>query len=333
MSKIGFWIKNARHISLPQSLLPGFLAIGMSLDYGSFSWGLSLVALCGVACAHLGMNLLDDYYDYRQGSGEKRVKLAAGGVRARVAKYPYLTSGQATVGDLVVAISLFLLLAAVAGSVVIYFRGVVPFYITVVGAILGISYSGKPLRLGYYGYGELLIGLMFGPLLMIGVQYAACGVLDGRIVLVGIAVGLLVTNILYSHSVLDAQADAQMEKLTLARLLKGRNAVLAASAVFNFVPFLLIIAGVSVGMLPAAYLCVLVLLPIGVCLWRSVRCFVEGLPEEIVLKKWFGPMSNFPAYREAGIDWFMYRWLMARNLISFFALVLLLVNVVLKIAA
>lgn len=52
MSKIGFWIKNARHISLPQSLLPGFLAIGMSLDYGSFSWGLSLVALCGVACAH-----------------------------------------------------------------------------------------------------------------------------------------------------------------------------------------------------------------------------------------------------------------------------------------
>ena len=41
MSKIGFWIKNARHISLPQSLLPGFLAIGMSLDYGSFSWGLS----------------------------------------------------------------------------------------------------------------------------------------------------------------------------------------------------------------------------------------------------------------------------------------------------
>ena len=199
MSKIGFWIKNARHISLPQSLLPGFLAIGMSLDYGSFSWGLSLVALCGVACAHLGMNLLDDYYDYRQGSGEKRVKLAAGGVRARVAKYPYLTSGQATVGDLVVAISLFLLLAAVAGSVVIYFRGVVPFYITVVGAILGISYSGKPLRLGYYGYGELLIGLMFGPLLMIGVQYAACGVLDGRIVLVGIAVGLLVTNILYSH--------------------------------------------------------------------------------------------------------------------------------------
>ena len=82
---------------------------------------------------------------------------------------------------------------------------------------MGISYSGKPLRLGYYGYGELLIGLMFGPLLMIGVQYAACGVLDGRIVLVGIAVGLLVTNILYSHSVLDAQADAQMEKLTLAR--------------------------------------------------------------------------------------------------------------------
>ena len=108
---------------------------------------------------------------------------------------------------------------------------------------------------------------------------------------------------------------------------------MAACSVFNFVPFLLIFAGVSVGMLPAGYLCVLVLLPIAVFLWRSLRRFVDGLPEEIVLKKWFGPMSNFPAYREAGIDWFMYRWLMARNLISFFALILLLINVVLKIAA
>lgn len=83
--------------------------------------------------------------------------------------------------------------------------------------------------------------------------------------------------------------------------MRGRNAVLGASAVFNFVPFLLIVVGVSVGMLPAAYLCVLVLLPMAVFLWRSLRRFVDGLPEEIVLKKWFGPMGDFPAYREAGI--------------------------------
>ena len=51
---------------------------------------------------------------------------------------------------------------------------------------------------------------------MIGVQYAACGVLDARILLTSTAMGLLVTNILYSHSVLDRQADARMDKRLLS---------------------------------------------------------------------------------------------------------------------
>ena len=58
---------------------------------------------------------------------------------------------------------------------------------------------------------------------MIGVQYAACGVLDARILLTSTAMGLLVTNILYSHSVLDRQADARMDKTTLALLLDKRG--------------------------------------------------------------------------------------------------------------
>lgn len=65
MKKIMFWIKNARDIALPQSMLPCILAIGMSLSYETFSWWLALLSLIGVAAAHLGMNLADDYLTIR----------------------------------------------------------------------------------------------------------------------------------------------------------------------------------------------------------------------------------------------------------------------------
>ena len=193
-------------------------------------------------------------------------------------------------GDLVVAISLFLLLAAVAGSVVIYFRGV--------GTVL---YNRRRSDFGNFLFGK---AASFGLLRIRRVAYRSYvrPVVDDRRTVCGmrcsrrenrfwwgIAVGLLVTNILYSHSVLDAQADAQMEKLTLARLLKGRNAVLAASAVFNFVPFLLIIAGVSVGMLPAAYLCVLVLLPIAVFCGVHFAVLSTDSPKKSFLKNGSDP--------------------------------------------
>lgn len=331
MNKVGFWINNARNIALPQSMLPCVLAIGMSIRYETFSWWLAVLSLIGVAAAHLGMNLADDYFDYKVGSGEKRKAMASDGMRARIHKYPYLTSGEATTRDLAWAIVAFLGIAIAVGVIVILYRGLVPLYVMLAGGFLGITYSGWPLRLSYHGYGELVIGMMFGPLLMIGVQYASCGVLDEGIVLVSIAVGLLVTNIVYSHSVLDRVADAQMDKLTLARLMKGNAGMLVASAVFNFVPFVLIVLGVCLDILHPAYLSVLVLVPMAVYLWNSLRMFVYEKPVEIVIRPWMGPMGDFNAYREYGIDWFMLRWLMARNLITFFAFILVIVNIILKI--
>lgn len=332
MNRILYWIKNARDISLPQSMLPCILAIGMSLRHENFSWWLAAVSVAGVALGHLGMNLADDYFDYQKGSGEKRRRMASDGMRARIHKYPYLTSGESTTRDLAIAIICFLGAAAVLGIVVTAFRGPVPMLIMIAGGFLGISYSGWPFRLGYHGFGELIIGVMFGPLLMTGVQYACCGVLDGAIILVSIAIGLLVTNIVYSHSVLDRFADAKMDKLTLARLIGTDDGMLAASAVLNFVPFVLVVAGVCLGILHPACLSVLVLLPMAAYLWNSLRMFVREEPVEIRIKPWMGPMGDFRAYREYGIDWFMLRWLLARNLITFFALILLIVNIILRIA-
>ena len=329
MNKIKFWFDNARTIALPQSILPTLFAISLSALHYNFSWWLAIVSLIGVICAHLGFNLADDFFDYKIGSADKREALNGEGFRARMHKYPYLTSGQATITELRNVIIVFLSIAVACGVVVLCFRGWPIALITAIAGVLGISYSGGPLKLGYRGYGELIIGLMFGVLLMIGMQYAVCGVFDWNIVVLSVAVGMLVTNIVYTHSELDIIADEKAEKMTFARLLGSKKAQLIASALFMFLPFVLVLAGVVLGLFHWGYLIVVILLPMALFLWKSVRKFLYDEPEDMTIHFWMGPMGDWEAYKQHGLDWFLFRWLMARNLVTFFCLLLLIVNIVL----
>ena len=331
MNTLKFWIKNARDIALPQSILPALLAVSMAAVHPDFSWWLALVALFGVVCAHLGFNLADDYFDYRHNDVAARKKVTAEGFRTHMEKCHYIESGEATPKELLMAMCAFLAVAGVAGGVVWWFRGWPVAVLTLAGLLLGISYSGKPLELGYHGLGELVIGVMFGPLLMIGMQFAACGVFDDKIVWVSAAVGLLVTNIVYSHAVLDLKADAQAGKMTFARLLRTRGAMLSFSGLFNLLPFAILIVGVAVGQLHWAYLSVLPLLPMGIYLIYSLAAHLDDKAIPFEPRWWMGPMGNFELYRQHNMDWFLIRWLVARNLVTFFCLVLAVVNVVLAL--
>ena len=330
-NKLTFWIKNARSIALPQSIVPAILAISIASYHPDFSWWLALIALFGVICAHLGFNLADDYFDYRHNDVEARKKVTEQGFRTHMEKCHYIESGAATTRDLLFAVCTFLAVAAVAGLVVLFFRGWAIAVIALIGLLLGISYSGKPLELGYHGLGELVIGLMFGPLLMIGMQYAACGVFSETIIWTSAAVGLLVTNIVYSHAVLDLKADTQANKMTFARLLKSRNLMLAFSALFNISPFIIVIIGIVFGRLHWAYLCVLPLLPMGVYIIYSLKAHLDNKEIPFEPRWWMGPMGNFDAYRQHNMDWFLIRWLVARNLVTFFCLILTIVNIILAV--
>ena len=331
MNTLKFWIKNARDIALPQSILPALLAVSMAAVHPDFSWWPALVALFGVVCAHLGFNLADDYFDYRHNDVEARKKVTAEGFRTHMEKCHYIESGEATPKELLMAMCAFLAVAGVAGGVVWWFRGWPVAVLALAGLLLGISYSGKPLELGYHGLGELVIGVMFGPLLMIGMQFAACGVFDDKIVWVSAAVGLLVTNIVYSHAVLDLKADAQAGKMTFARLLRTRGAMLSFSGVFNLLPFAILIVGVAVGQLHWAYLSVLPLLPMGIYLIYSLAAHLNDKTIPFEPRWWMGPMGNFELYRQHNMDWFLIRWLVARNLVTFFCLILAIVNVILAL--
>ncbi len=324
------WFKNARPISLPQSLLPALTAVALSYGNNEFSWLAAIACVIGVAFLHLAMNLLDDWFDYKVGSAEARQAVTNEGFRGRMVKYPYLTSGEATPGQLMKATMGFLAVAAVMGAVVVYLRGWMVLGWVAAGLLIGVSYSGGPLKLGFRGLGELVVFLMFGPMMMTGVYYAVTGTVDWKITWLSIAVGLLVTNIVYSHSVLDAIPDKKMGKKTMAHLMGSGKGQIALSAFLNTVPYLMVVIGVVLGQLHPAYLAVLVLLPVSMWLVKSLDDHVKGKEVELEPKKWMGNMGDWEKYKEAGVAWFLLRWLTARNIVSRFCLIIIIVNIFTK---
>lgn len=329
MNRIRFWFNNARPISLPQSMLPALTAMALSFGAGEYSWIAAIASVFGVMFLHLGMNLMDDWFDWKKGSAEARKQVANEGFRGRMIKYPYLTSGEATPKQLLVAIGVFFALAALMGVAVLLVRGWMILGWVIAALVIGVSYSGGPLKLGYRGMGELVIFLMFGPLMMTGVYYAITGGVDMKISWLSIAVGLLVTNIVYSHSVLDAIPDAKMGKKTMAHLMGDKKGQIVLSALINFIPFIMVVVAVLLKQLHVAYLAVLAIIPASKWLVGSLNDHVNDREVKLEPKKWMGPMGDWEKYKEAGVAWFLLRWLTARNIVTRFCLIIIVVNLIL----
>ena len=344
--RIGFWIKNARSIALPQSALPCLTAVILCIGQDGFVWWLAIPVVLGICAAHLGMNLADDYFDYKHDS-RTRADISSTSVRARMEKCHYLgeklevkgerQEEKATLSELGWAIVGFLAFAAAMGGIVLVGQwllhgwqaamGIVIY--AVLGLIIGINYSGKPLELGFHGLGELVIGLMFGPLLMLGVQAALTGTaFSWEMLCMSVGIGCMVTNIVYVHSVMEVNADAELGKMTFARLLKSKVWMIIFIGLFAMMPFVMLGLGIAMGWWSAWYLLTLATLPMSIYLIHSTRLFAYGLPREDTPHWWMGPMGDWEGYKKAGMDWFLYRWLLARNVCTFFCLILMIVHCV-----
>ena len=311
-----------------QSVMPAIVAVVLAIGSKDFSIWASVVAVLGVVAAHLGMNLADDYFDYKVGTSESRKHLVRQGFRARLVKYPYLTDGSASLRDLKLAIVLFLAVAAVFGLSIVLFRTYYVIPIVLITLFLGIFYSAAPLKLSYRGLGELVIGLIFGPLLMSGVYIASSGVFETSILWISIPMGLLVTNILFTHSFIDQIADKASGKVTLAVLIGNNKGNFVVSLLLNLLPFAMIVTAALLGYISYWYLLCLLVLPRALWLLYSLKAFCEKKEVNTDRPAWFlGRMENWERIKQSGTEWFMIRWYCARNIISDFCLIIILIKI------
>ena len=100
-----------------------------------------------------------------------------------------------------------------------------------IGVFIGYFYTAKPIKLSsLYGLGELSIFLAFGPLLTLGTGFAISSdtiILYSQefynLILIGVPLGLLTTNILFINQYPDYTSDKEVGKNNLVVLLGKRT--------------------------------------------------------------------------------------------------------------
>lgn len=326
---------------------------------------LGILAVIAVCLVHLGGNMLDDYFDYQYDILDYRKDLRKEGEQAFTDKYPYLLDGTLTLAGLRRGIMVFLGIALLFGCIIFWFRGWSVVMIAAFAAFLCFFYSAPPFKLGFHGLGELVIGLCFGPCLMCGVWESTTGALftyeegfhavtpftDGLaatfswsaitesfahvngfcwyIFALGLAIGLFVTNILYTHSFLERHVDDVSHKKTLAVLLHYDWLGLAAYAFFAFTPFILVLVCVGLGYIHWAYAFVCLMLPQTIWVMWAMVMYSKGVevPTDSP-HKWLGPMDNWDKIEPAN-RYYLMRWYAMRNVNTGFCLILMIVKIVL----
>ncbi len=316
---VKFWFENARYHALAQSFWGCLVSIFIAANYPNFNFKFAVIAIVGVLLAHLSVNLLDDYFDFKNGSVEKRNELED---IVRVGKCSYLLGGKTSLNKLLASALIFGGFAALTGLYLYFQRGFLVVIIAGIAAFLGFFYSAPPLKLSYNGLGEIVVGIMFGPLLMNGVFYCACGTVSLSLLIASIALGSLVTNILYVHSLMDMKADEAVKKNTLAVILKTKVLRLTALIFFAIYPYWLMIVGTMRYGMPKFALLTLLTLPLTVVLIKFMVEYLNGAEKKHTPQIWMGQMENWERISELGIDWFMIRWFLARNIMVYFSAML-----------
>jgi 1,4-dihydroxy-2-naphthoate octaprenyltransferase len=248
---------------------PAFLTAGISpvlvgsaLGYaaaGSFSWLLFFLALAAVAAIHAGANMANDYFDHLSGNDWVNVNVTAFSGGSRFIQAGLLSPRQVLGGSFV-----FLAAGAVLGAIIVVLTGsMFLLALGLAGLLGGFFYSAGPVRLGYRGAGEVVIGLLFGLFPVAGSYYLQAGRLDREVILPAGVVSLLIFLVILVNEFPDAAADRAASKRTLVVIL-GASACARLYRVVLAASFLLAVAMLFSGPAMFAGLFYLLFLPLGI---------------------------------------------------------------------
>ena len=169
----------------------------------------AFIAGLGVVLVHLGSNVMNDYFDVKDGTdgaNNDYFLQFSGGSRAIELGLISLQNTK--------RLGLSLLAAgALMGIYLTFQTGWPTLVIGMAGLLIGYLYTAPPVRLvARRGLGELGIALAFGPLVTAGVVYVLTQTLTPMAFLIGLPVGLLTANILLINEFPDAESDASTGK-------------------------------------------------------------------------------------------------------------------------
>ncbi|MCD7878621.1 MAG: prenyltransferase, partial [Candidatus Gastranaerophilales bacterium] len=274
-----------------------------------------LIALMGIVILHLATNIFDDIIDYLR---EK--KLIDKGVKKdfnfQKGKCFCLFNSQLALKDYYIATIILFFLSFLIALFFLKIYGIKLLIIIIPTIILCLLYP----VLGCLGLGEVIVAVIFSPLLYSGVFYIMTGSYSLKILLLSISTGLLSVAVLHNHMLLDFSYDTKNRKITICRLCKTQKRALYLLGIIVFGAYLNIFVSVLMHILDYYYFIVFLSLPCAVSLYNVMTIHVKNPNQQIKRTIFMGNTSGVNKVPEEQQN-FILKFIIVRNLlVSFTAL-------------
>ncbi|HEV2138058.1 MAG TPA: prenyltransferase [Nitrososphaerales archaeon] len=249
----GIWIRELR---APFLLLPAiFVPVGllMAWSQGSFNPFYAVLTIAGALSLHASVNVLNDYFDFSSGIDLVTTPTPFSG-GSTILPSKLLTPRSVLSGGL-----LFLSIGTAVGAYFVVQFAFDPAILAITG-IAVVSILAYSSFLSRWGIGELVTGLNFGPLLLLGTYYVQTRTLAVAPLLVGTVLGILTVGILYINEFPDVDADSSRGRRDLVvrwgkQTAASRFKALLASA------YVILVLGVVSGLITPLALLGLLTIP------------------------------------------------------------------------
>ena len=143
IDKILFWLKNSRIFSLPMTVLSWLVVFVYAIKHDGNIFN-GIIALIGIACAHLATNLFDDYVDYKSlPENSQKCKCA------------YIKEGKATLRNVLQVVMIYFSIAILCGGILFLRCGIPVIGLAIIGGIIALIYA----KLSQRGLSEIAVGI------------------------------------------------------------------------------------------------------------------------------------------------------------------------------
>ena len=236
-------------------LLPYLLGAAWAYSYSTrFDAALFWMGLGGVALSVVGVEAFNEYFDAREGTD--RI--------FNPADVPPIARAVFWIGCAAFAAAL------AVGAYLAWHAGWPILVFALLGGAAAIFYEAPPIRWVYRGLGETMIGLAYGPWMVLGSVYLHMRELPVPLALASLVPAGLIMALAVVNAIPDFHQDRLVGKRNLVQRV-GRNRAVALYVALGGAGLAIVPAGVGLGMFPPACLLALLALPWIIASARHAR--------------------------------------------------------------
>ncbi len=248
------WFLETRPQFLLLSIILVIYGTSIALYQGYFNFKYFLLTLIGLISAHIAVNVLNDYFDFKSGLDLKTLRTPFSGGSG------ILPAGLLDPEKVYAFGILSLAFGLAIGIYLVLISGIALLPLIVAGAIIAYFYTT---HLTKYMLGEISAGLGLGCLPVIGSYFVQTGHYTLSCILASVPAGILTANLLLLNEVPDYEADKAVGRRTIVTVF-GKDVAVKIYAVLTTLTYATIITCIALGIVPPLTGISLATIPIAV---------------------------------------------------------------------